>query len=48
LITEDVIYTADIPANMQVYLTKPIVGIPETLPGKKRRPFSQLQVLNGM
>lgn len=48
LAAEDVIYMADIPANMQVYLTKPIVGIPETPPGKKGRPFSQPQVLNGV
>jgi len=48
LAAEDVIYMADIPANMQVYLTKPIVGLPETPPGKKGRPFSQPQVLNGV
>jgi len=43
---ENVVYMADIPANTHVYLTKPVVGIPETPPGKKGRPFSQPQVLN--
>lgn len=37
---------ADIPEDTQVYLEKPVVGIPETPPGKKGRPFSQFQVLN--
>jgi hypothetical protein len=43
---ENVVYMADIPANTHVYLTKPVVGIPETPPGKKGRPFSQPRVLN--
>jgi hypothetical protein len=37
---------ADVPEDNQVYLEKPIVGVPETPPGKKGRPFSRLQVLN--
>jgi SRSO17 transposase len=45
---EKVIYMADIPADTPVYLTEPIVGIPETPPGKKGRPFSRPQVLNGV
>lgn len=43
---EGVIYMADVPVNTQVYLDKPVVGIPETLPGKKGPPFSKPQVLN--
>jgi SRSO17 transposase len=43
---EKIIYMADIPADMQVYLEKPVVGVPETPPGKPGRPFSRLQVLS--
>lgn len=41
-----IIYMADVPADTQVYLKKPVTGIPETPPDKKGRPFSQVQVLN--
>ena len=43
---EGVIYIADIPEDTQVYLKKPVVGIPDTPPGKRGHPFSQPQVLN--
>ena len=43
---EGVIYIADIPEDTQVYLEEPVVGIPETPPGKRGRPFSQRRVLN--
>ena len=43
---EGLIYMADIPEDTQLYLQKPVVGIPETPPGKIGRPFSQLRVLN--
>ena len=43
---EGVIYMADIPANTLVYLEEPVVGVPETPPGKRGRPFSQERVLN--
>lgn len=43
---EGVIYMADVPVNTQVYLDKPIVGIPETSSGKKGPPFTQSQVLD--
>ena len=43
---EGLIYMADIPVNTQVYLHKPMVGIPETPPGKKGRPFTRWQVLS--
>ncbi|MHC4511180.1 MAG: IS701 family transposase [Planctomycetota bacterium] len=43
---EGLVYMADVPANTQVYLSKPVTGIPETPPGKKGRPFTQWQVLS--
>jgi SRSO17 transposase len=44
--TEEIIYMADVPATTQVYLNKPVVGVPETPPGKKGRPFSCPRVLS--
>lgn len=46
LAAEHVVYMADIPVDTQVYLVKPIVGVPETPPGKQGRPFALPQVLN--
>ena len=43
---KDILYMADVPADTQVYLTKPVVGVPETPPGKKGRPFSRRRVLS--
>lgn len=43
---EHFIYMADMPVDTQVYLVKPLVGVPATPPGKKGRPFSLPQVLN--
>ena len=43
---EEVIYMADVPEDTQVYLEKPVVGVPKTPPGKQGRPFSRPQVLN--
>jgi len=43
---QGVFYIADIPVDMQVYLNKPVVGIPPTPPGKRGRPFSRMQVLS--
>lgn len=43
---ERLIYMGDIPADMQVYLSQLVVGIPETPPGKKGRPFSHWRVLS--
>jgi hypothetical protein len=37
---------ADIPANIHVYLKKPLTGIPANTPGKRGRPFSRIQVLS--
>lgn len=43
---EGLIYMADVPVDTQVYLSQPVVGIPDTPPGKKGRPFSQWRVLS--
>ena len=43
---EKIIYVADVPADTHVYLNKPVVGVPETPPGKKGRPFSLPQVVS--
>ncbi len=45
---EGVLYMADVPSNLRVYLEKPIVGIPEPKPGKKGPQPQQPQVLNGV
>lgn len=42
---EGLIYMADIPSDAMVYLNRPVVGIPETSPGKKGPPFSRPRVL---
>jgi SRSO17 transposase len=43
---EGLIYMADVPVDTQVYLSRPVVGVPETPVGKKGRPFSQWRVLS--
>ena len=43
---EGLIYMADIPQDTLVYLDEPVVGVPETPPGKKGRPFSRRQALS--
>jgi len=40
-----VVYLADVPADTQVYLTQPVLGLPVPR-GRKGRPPTQLQVLN--
>jgi len=45
---EHLLYMADIPNNLRVYLAQPTVGLPEPKPGKKGRKPEQLQVLNGV
>lgn len=44
---EGLIYMADVRPKTQVYLTSPIMGVPETLPGQKGRRFVRKHVLNG-
>jgi len=39
-------YVLDVPVNTHVYLNEPTVGVPETPPDKKGRPFSKLQRLS--
>ncbi|MDI6794784.1 MAG: transposase [bacterium] len=43
---EGLIYMADIPVDTQVYLKKPVVGVPETPLGQQGRPFSRVHVLS--
>jgi SRSO17 transposase len=43
---ESLLYMADIPADLPVYLAQPVVGVPETPPGKRGRPFSEPRLLN--
>ncbi|MFH1635683.1 MAG: IS701 family transposase [Chloroflexota bacterium] len=45
---EDIIYMADVPRNTQVYLEKPVLGVPQPKPGHKRRRPTRLKVLNGV
>ena len=42
----NILYMTDIPADTQVYLEKPEVGVPETPLGKPGPPFTQKQVLS--
>jgi SRSO17 transposase len=44
--TENIAYMADIPSNIHVYLTNPVLGIPPNT-GKQGRPCSRMQVING-
>ncbi len=43
-----IIYMADVPHNTQVYLEKPVLGIPEAKPGRRGPKPTRLQVLNGV
>jgi SRSO17 transposase len=45
---EHMLYMADIPNNLRVYLQQPVVGIPKPRPGKKGRKPEQPQVLNNV
>lgn len=45
---DGVLYLADVPSNLRVYLEEPIIGIPEPKPGKKGPKPQQAQVLNGI
>ena len=44
--TESTLYMADIPADIHVYLKKPVMGVPADAPGKRGRPRSRMQVIN--
>jgi SRSO17 transposase len=41
-------YIADIPCTTQVYLEKPMLGVPEPVPGRRGRNPTRLRVLNGV
>ena len=43
---EAILYMADIPANIHVYLSKPVMGVPAGVPGKRGRHCSRMQVIN--
>jgi len=42
------IYLADIPCNTRVYLKKPVLGVPQPLPGRRGPKPTRLRVLNGI
>ena len=42
-----IVYLADVPANTQVYLSRPTVGVPARAPGQRGRRPSRPQVLSG-
>lgn len=41
-----IVYMADVPENIQVYLSEPKVGIPVTEPGHRGKPFTRERVLS--
>jgi SRSO17 transposase len=45
---EDLLYMADIPNNLRVYLEQPVLGVPDPRPGKKGPKPEKAQVLNGV
>jgi len=42
------IYIADVPRTTQVYLEKPVLGVPKPVPGRRGPKPTRLQVLNGV
>jgi SRSO17 transposase len=45
---EEILYMADVPRTTQVYLEKPILGVPERPPGRRGPKPTRLRVLNGV
>jgi SRSO17 transposase len=45
---ENLLYMADVPQNLRVYLEQPEIGIPQPKPAKKGRKVEKPQVLNGV
>jgi SRSO17 transposase len=45
---EEIIYMADVPCTTQIYLEKPVLGVPECPPGRRGPKPTRLQVLNGV
>jgi SRSO17 transposase len=44
---EEILYMADVPRTTQVYLEKPMLGVPERPPGRRGPKPTRLRVLNG-
>jgi len=42
------IYIADVPRTTQIYLEKPVLGVPEPVPGRRGPKPTRLRVLNGV
>jgi SRSO17 transposase len=45
---EEILYMADVPRTTQVYLDKPLLGVPERPPGRRGPKPTRLRVLNGV
>ena len=45
---EEIIYMADVPCTTQVYLEKPVLGVPARPPGRRGPKPTRLRVLNGV
>ena len=45
---EKVLYIAETPSNTLIYLQQPVLGVPDTPPEHKGRPFSRVQVTNAV
>jgi SRSO17 transposase len=43
-----IVYMADVPRNTQVYLERPVLGVPERKPGSRGPDPTRIQVLNGV
>lgn len=43
---EGILYMADIPENIHVYVKEPVFGVPANTSGKRGRPYSRVQVIN--
>ena len=44
----EILYVADVPRTTQVYLEKPLLGVPERPPGRRGPKPTRLRVLNGV
>jgi SRSO17 transposase len=45
---EELIYMADVPCTTQVYLEKPVLGVPKPVPGRRGPKPTRIRVLNGV
>jgi len=44
----EIVYMADVPRNTQVYLERPVLGVPERKPGSRGPKPTRIRVLNGV